>query len=295
MSTLGETWAGTVKHTMLTLNEEIGSAMARPEDNQLYEGDCIDIMRGWEEGCIDHCITDPPYNMSKKNGLGWAFSSHVTMSEQWDIFPRENYLEFTRLWLDEVCRLVKPNGNIFIFGSYHNIYDIGYLLNEKGLKIVNSVTWLKPNAQPNVTARMLTESTEHIIWACNAPKDEAKGWTFHYKLAKKLNGGKQMRNVWSIPYPGAKERQFGKHPSQKAVAVIGRLVLLGTNEHDVILDPFGGSGTTGVVAQSYGRKWVMIERQAEYNEIARTRLAEVKVPYPKELTAKHRDDHDGKA
>ena len=92
----------------------------KPADNHIYEGDCIEVMRQWEDGCIDHCITDPPYNMSKKNGLGWAFSSHVTMSEQWDIFPRENYLEFTRLWLDEVCRLVKPNGNIFVFGRLVN-------------------------------------------------------------------------------------------------------------------------------------------------------------------------------
>ena len=267
----------------------------QPQDNTLYQGDCIDLMRGWPDASFDHCITDPPYNMSKKNGLGWAFSSHVTMSEEWDIFSRKNYLEFTRLWLDEVCRVVKPNGNLFIFGSYHNIYDIGHILNEKGLKIVNSVTWLKPNAQPNVTARMLTESTEHIIWACNAPKDEAKGWVFHYKLAKKLNGGKQMRNVWTIPYPGAKERQYGKHPSQKAVAVIGRLVLLGTNEHDLVLDPFGGSGTTGVVAQSYNRRWVMIEKEAEYTAIAERRLAEVKVPYPKELLHRRHDDGDGKA
>lgn len=255
----------------------------KPLDNTLYEGDCIEVMRQWDPGCMDHCITDPPYNMSKKNGLGWAFSSHVTMSEKWDIYPRDNYLAFTRAWLREVCRVVRPNGNIFVFGSYHNIYDIGYIINEMGLKVVNSITWLKPNAQPSITARMLTESTEHIIWAVNAPKDEAKGWVFHYKIAKRLNGGKQMRNVWTIPYPGPKERQYGKHPSQKAIAVIGRLVLLGTNERDLVLDCFGGSGTTGVVAQSYNRRWVMIERASEYNAIARKRLAEVRVPLPKEL------------
>jgi DNA modification methylase len=267
----------------------------KPDDNTLYEGDCIDILRRWDDACVDHCITDPPYNMSKKNGLGWAFSSHVTMSETWDMLPRADYLAFTRAWLDEVHRVVKPNGNIFIFGSYHNIYDIGYILNEMGLKIINSVTWLKSNAQPNITARMLTESTEHIIWACNAPKEQAKGWVFHYKTAKRLNGGKQMRNVWTIPYPGQKERQYGRHPSQKAVAVIARLMLIGTDERDLVLDCFGGSGTTGVVAQSYNRHWVMVEREPTYNDIARKRLESVRVPLPKELAPPpHRDDNEGK-
>lgn len=255
-----------------------------PEANQIYEDDCLKVMKQWDDGCVDHCITDPPYNMSKKNGLGWAFSSHVTMSEDWDMLPRDAYLKFTRAWLKQVCRVVRPNGNIFVFGSYHNIYDIGYIMNEMGLKIINSITWLKPNAQPSITTRTLTESTEHIIWACNAPKDEAKGWTFNYKLAKKLNGGKQMRNVWTIPYAPAKERHYGKHPSQKPLDVITRLMLIGTNEGDSVLDCFSGSGTTGVVAQSFNRRWLMIESSAEYNEIARKRLAKVHAPYPAELT-----------
>lgn len=257
-----------------------------PPHNTLIEDDCVHAMKRWNDACIDHCITDPPYNMSKKNGLGWAFSSHVTMSEGWDMLPRDAYLKFTRAWIKQVCRVVKPNGNIFIFGSYHNIYDIGYILNEVGLKIVNSITWQKTNAQPNITARMFTESTEHIIWAANAPKDQAKGWTFHYKLAKRLNGGKQMRNVWTIPYASAREKQFGKHPSQKPLELITRLVLLGTNERDFVLDCFGGSGTTGVVAQSFNRRWVMIDSNPEYNAIARQRLEHVHVPLPKALQVK---------
>jgi len=251
--------------------------------NTLYEGDCVEIMRKWEDDAIDHCITDPPYNMSKKNGLGWAFSSHVTMSENWDMFTRSDYLDFTRAWLTEVCRLVKPNGNLFIFGSFHNIYDIGSILSEMGLKIINSIVWYKPNAQPNITCRMFTESTEHIIWACNALKDEAKNWTFNYDIAKKLNNGKQMRNVWEVPYPPKSERQLGKHPSQKPLGVISTIVLTGTNPGDIILDCFSGSGTTGVVAQSFDRNWVMIENNSEYNEIARKRLESVKVPYPESV------------
>ena len=255
----------------------------QPQDNTLYEGDCIETMKRWDDNCIDHCITDPPYNMSKKNGLGWAFSSHITMNEEWDIYPRAEYLEFCRAWLAEVCRVVRPNGNIFIFGSFHNIYDLGHIIHNLDLKVLNSIVWFKPNAQPNITCRMFTESTEHIIWACNAPKDKATGWVFNYDIAKKLNDGKQMRNMWSIPYPPARERQYGKHPSQKPIKVITRIILTATNPGDLVLDCFGGSGTTAVVAQSFERRWVMIESSPEYNEIAELRLKNVRVPMPLEL------------
>jgi site-specific DNA-methyltransferase (adenine-specific) len=247
----------------------------RPQDSTLYEGDCVEVMRQWDDGCIDHCITDPPYNMSKKNGLGWAFSSHVTMAEEWDIFTREAYLEFCRAWLAEVSRVVRPNGNIFIFGSFHNIYDLGHIVQDLDLRVINSIVWFKPNAQPNITCRTLTESTEHVIWACNAPKDKATGWVFNYQLAKQLNAGKQMRNMWVFPYPSPKERKHGKHPSQKPIDVVGRIVLIATNPGDLVLDCFGGSGTTAVVAQNYDRRWVTIESNPDYNRIARTRLSEV--------------------
>lgn len=263
----------------------------RPAENKLYEGDCVEVMKEWEDDCVDHCIADPPYNMSpsgsasknKRGGLKWAFSSHVTMSEDWDSFPREAYLEFSRLWLKEVSRVLKPNGNIFVFGSFHNIYDLGAIIHDMDLKVLNSIVWFKPNAQPNITCRTLTESTEHIIWACNASKDKATGWVFNYEVAKKLNKGKQMRNQWAIPYPSPKERQYGKHPSQKALDVIARMILIATNPGELILDPFSGSGTTGVVAQSFDRKWVMIEKNPEYNKIANERLKKVKVPVPEIL------------
>lgn len=244
----------------------------KPRYNHLYEGDCIEIMKGWSDGCIDHCIVDPPYNMSNKRGLAWAFSSHVTMSEAWDRFSREEYLEFSRAWLGEVTRVVRPNGNIFVFGSYHNIYDIGSVIAEMGLRVVNSIVWFKPNAQPNITGRMLTESTEYVIWACNAPEKKAKNWVFNYDVAKRLNGGKQMRNMWALPYTSKKEKTQGKHPAQKAVSVIARLIMIATKPKEVILDCFGGSGTTGVVAQHLDRKWIMIENQAQYIELSKRRL-----------------------
>jgi site-specific DNA-methyltransferase (adenine-specific) len=255
----------------------------KPAPNSLHAGDCLEIMRQWDDACIDHCITDPPYNMSKKNGLGWAFSSHVTMSEDWDIYPRAEYLDFTRAWLREVCRVVKPNGNIFIFGSYHNIYDIGSIIQDMNLKILNHITWSKKNAQPNITARMLTESTEHIIWAVNGSKEKATGWTFNYKVAKALNGGKQLRNVWEFPYPSKTERRFGKHPSQKPLKLIGQIVLIASKPGDVLLDCFAGSGTLGVVTKSFDRRYVMIETSDEYRAIIDSRLTQDSIAWPDAL------------
>lgn len=243
-----------------------------PKINYLYEGDSLSIMADWPDGCVDHCIVDPPFNMSKKNGLRWAYSSHVTMSEDWDQYSRDEYLEFSRTWLKQVSRLVRPAGNIFIFGTYHNIYDIGFILEELGLRIVNSIVWFKPNAQPNITCRMLTESTEYIIWACNASGKKAKNWIFNYDIAKRLNDGKQMRNMWNIPYTSKKEKEFGKHPTQKPASLLARMIMIATRPGDIIMDCFAGTGTTGVVAKQLKRKWVMVENRPEYIEIARKRL-----------------------
>jgi site-specific DNA-methyltransferase (adenine-specific) len=241
--------------------------------NQLYEGDSLEVMQGWEDGVFHACITDPPYNIARKRkGLGWAFSSHVTIDEGWDRFEDDDYEKFTEAWLREVCRVVKQNGNIFIFGSYHNIYTIGAVAHRLDLRVVNSIIWAKPNAQPNITCRMFTESTEQILWLCNNHRDKAKNWTFNYQAMKELNHGKQMRNYWEIPLTPRSEREHGKHPSQKPLKVMERLVLAGTNENDMVLDCFSGSGSTLLACEVFKRRWVAIEREAEYNAIARKRL-----------------------
>jgi len=264
-----------------------------PKENTLYEEDCLRLLPDWPNGCFDHCIVDPPFNMSKRNGLGWAYSSHVTMSEKWDQFSREDYLKFSRSWIKQVSRIVRPTGNIFIFGTYHNIYDIGVILEDLGLRVINSIVWFKPNAQPNITCRMLTESTEYIIWACNAQEKKAKNWVFNYEVAKLLNDGKQMRNVWSIPYASKKEKEFGKHPTQKPAALLARMILVATKPGDLILDCFAGTGTTGVVAQHLGRKWVMVENCAEYIEIAKNRLA-APLELPPEIAHVYLESIDGR-
>ena len=203
--------------------------MARaPRRNSILHGDALEVMRGWPDGCVDHCIADPPFNMSKKKGLGWAFSSHVTMEETWDRFTEDDFFHFNVEWLREVCRVVKPNGNVIVFGTYHNIYQLGFIL-QSGLnrRILNSIVWYKPNAQPNITARMLTESTEHLIWAVNgapAGKDKASKWTFDYWGAKELNGGKQMRNLWEFP----------RHPEERA-----------TERQASVAEAAGGAGAAG--------------------------------------------------
>ena len=244
--------------------------------NSIVPGDCLKILPSFPDGSFDCCITDPPFNMSKKKGLTWAFSSHVTMQEQWDTFAADDYFKFTVDWITEVLRVLKPNGNLFIFGSFHCIFTIGFILQSLfNRRIISQIVWYKPNAQPNITCRMFTESTEFIIWAVNNDSKKAKNWTFNYEAMKMMNGGKQMRNVWEIPLTKKTERKYGKHPSQKPVAVLNRLVLAGTDEGDLILDPFSGTGTTAVVAQQQNRRWVMIEKEEAYNLIAQKRLDEV--------------------
>jgi site-specific DNA-methyltransferase (adenine-specific) len=244
-----------------------------PAMNHVYPGDAIETMRSWEGHLFHTTITDPPYNMAgNRKGLAWAFSSHVTLDENWDRFTHDDYEAFTRNWLTEVCRLTKENGNIFIFGSYHNIYTIGAIARQMRLRIVNSIIWAKPNAQPNITCRMFTESTEQILWLCNNHEDKAKHWTFNYHDMKEMNGGKQMRNFWEIPLTPPRERIHGKHPSQKPLTLLERLILAGTNPGERVLDCFMGSGTTALAAEIHRRNWVGIERDDEYRNLAQGRV-----------------------
>lgn len=255
------------------LQNKVSRAKASPLVNEIFCADALALMKSWPSQCVDACITDPPYNIAKKKqGLRWAFSSHVTMQSDWDRFGDDDYDIFTRAWLSEVCRVTRKNGNIFIFGSYHNIYLIGALAQKLDLRIINSIIWVKPNAQPNITCRMFTESTEQIIWLCNNSQKQAAKWTFNYDEAKKLNNGKQMRNFWSIPVTPAHEKKCGKHPSQKPMQLMDRLVSLTTKPGDLVLDCFAGSGSTLLACQKQNRNFVGIEKDANYCAIAKARL-----------------------
>lgn len=246
-------------------------------------GDSLKILKSLPTHSIDHCITDPPYNISgydNKKKVGWLLSNKYWVKDKnfskidadWDKFSNGDYVSFTKAWISELLRVIKPNGNIIIFGSYHNIYRIGSVLQDFNRKIINSVVWFKRNAFPNITQRMLCESTEHIIWAINETQKKAKNWIFNYQELKKLNNNKQMRNMWDILSTPTSERKHGKHPSQKPTAVINRFVIGGSKKGDIIIDPFMGSGTLPIVAQRLGRKFIGIDNNKEYCELTLKRL-----------------------
>jgi site-specific DNA-methyltransferase (adenine-specific) len=251
---------------------------------EMYLGDCLEKLKSFEDSSFDHCITDPPYNISgydDKKNIGW-YSSNPTwkkeksfkkIEEDWDSFSDQEYLIFTRDWIKEIKRVVKPNGNIFIFGTYHNIYKVGFILEALDTRIINSIIWYKRNAFPNITQRMFCESTEQIIWAVNNSKKKAKNWTFNYKELKEMTvNKKQMRNMWDIPMTSVKEKKFGKHPSQKPMEIADRLILGCTNVGDTILDPFFGSGTFLLSALNHNRKFVGIDNNYDYFKLAQERL-----------------------
>lgn len=261
----------------------IKNKITNPEENSLIFGDALEILRSLPDQSVNHCITDPPYNISgydNKKKIGWLQSNKTWVKDKnftkidadWDKFTDDDYLLFTRAWIAEVMRVLKPNGSIIIFGSYHNIYRIGSILQDFDRKLINSITWYKRNAFPNVTQRMLCESTEHIIWAVNETQKKAKNWTFNYKDLKKINGDLQMRNMWDIISTPKSEKKYGKHPSQKPVDVINRLVIGCSNKDDIIIDPFMGSGTLPVVAKMTGRKFIGIDSDKKYCELAKKRV-----------------------
>lgn len=253
------------------------------EENSLIFGDALEILKSLPDQSVNHCITDPPYNISgynNKKKIGWLQSNKTWVKDKnftkidadWDKFSDDDYLLFTRSWITEVTRILKPNGSIIIFGSYHNIYRIGSILQDLDRKLINSITWYKRNAFPNVTQRMLCESTEHIIWAVNETQKKAKNWTFNYKDLKKINGDLQMRNMWDIISTPKSEKKHGKHPSQKPIEVINRLVIGCSNKNEIIVDPFMGSGTLPLVAKMTGRRYIGIDSDLEYCKLAQKRL-----------------------
>lgn len=245
--------------------------------HKIYIEDCLEVMKKLPDNSVDLVFADPPYNMSKKKGLGWAFSKHVTMQEKWDIFSKDEFFKFNLEWISECLRILKPGGNFWVCGSFHNIYQMGFILqNFENVKIINSIVWFKPNAQPNITCRLFTESTEHLIWATK----KGKKWTFNYKDTKNNIGdplnpkGKQTRNVWHIPLTPKKEKWAGNHPTQKPEELLRRIILSCTNKGDIVLDPFVGSGTTSVVARQLGRNSIGIEKNKKYLKIIKKRLSQ---------------------
>lgn len=256
--------------------------------HRIIIGDAIEELKKFPAESIDLVFADPPYNMSKKNGLGWKYSKHITMQEEWDMFSKDGYYKFNKEWIKEALRVLKQGGSLWICGSFHNIYQVGFILQQiEDVKINNSIVWFKPNAQPNITCRMFTESTEHLIWASKNGNNQK--WTFNYEDTKNLifdvlnPKGKQTRNVWSIPLTPKKEKWAGEHPTQKPEELLRRILLACTKPGETVLDPFVGSGTTSAVALAMGRNSVGIEKEEKYLKIIEKRLKPVQKKIGEEI------------
>jgi len=248
--------------------------------NQILAGDCIEVMRSLPEASVDLIFADPPYNLQLRGELHRPDNSRVdAVDDAWDQFSSfEAYDRFTRDWLSAARRLLKPQGALWVIGSYHNVFRMGAELQNQGFWILNDVVWRKSNPMPNFRGKRLTNAHETLIWAS---KSEGAKYTFNYEALKALNEGVQMRSDWVIPLCTGHERLKGEdgdkaHPTQKPEALLHRVLLGTTNPGDVVLDPFFGTGTTGAVAKMLGREFIGIEREAAYREAASARLARVR-------------------
>tara|TARA_Y100000593_G_scaffold56576_1_gene105540 strand:+ start:2533 stop:3294 length:762 start_codon:yes stop_codon:yes gene_type:complete len=238
--------------------------------NYILEGDSLELLKNFDDNSIDLIFSDPPYFLSN-DGISCRSGKMVSVNKgKWDKIDTYKEIElFNNIWLSECQRILKTNGTIWVSGTHHNIYSVGNTMKKMGYKILNVITWEKPNPPPNLSCRYFTHSTEQIIWSS---KNQKSKHLFNYPLMKEMNDGKQMKDVWKITSPSKNEKKFGKHPTQKPEQLLERIILSSSNEGDLILDPFFGSGTTGYVAQKLGRKWIGIEMNEEYIKIAKNRI-----------------------
>lgn len=248
--------------------------------NQIIAGDCIAQMQALPEGSIDLIFADPPYNLQLKSELHRPDNSRVdAVDDSWDQFDSfKAYDAFTKGWLAAARRLLKPNGAIWVIGSYHNVFRLGAELQNQGFWILNDVVWRKSNPMPNFRGKRLTNAHETLIWASRA---EGAKYTFNYEALKALNEGIQMRSDWVLPICTGHERLKDAngdkaHPTQKPEALLHRVILGTTHPGDVVLDPFFGTGTTGAVAKMLGRNFIGIEREQSYRDVAQRRLDRVR-------------------
>jgi modification methylase len=247
--------------------------------DQVIEGDCVARMNALPEACADLIFADPPYNMQLRGDLHRPDQSKVdAVDDHWDQFDSfAEYDRFTREWLTAARRVLKDTGSIWVIGSYHNIFRVGATLQDLGFWILNDVIWRKSNPMPNFRGKRFTNAHETLIWATKNPKQQ---YTFNYEAMKALNDELQMRSDWTLPICSGHERIKGAdgqkaHSTQKPESLLHRVIVASTKPGDVILDPFFGSGTTGAVAKRLDRRFIGIEREKTYADVARARIAEV--------------------
>src|SRR5579863_4432512 len=237
---------------------------------RLYHGDCLQILEQIPDNSVDLIFADPPYFLSN-GGITCHAGKMVSVHKgDWDKSkgPDANH-EFNRAWLAACQRVLKPNGAIWVSGTAHVIHSVGFALQQLGFKLLNDISWVKPNPPPNLSCRYFTHATETIIWAARDKKSRHK---FNYKLMRQIAGGKQMKSVWTIPPPEPWEKKFGKHPTQKPLALLERILLASSSEGDLVLDPFLGSGTTALAAIRRARKCVGIETETKWINVTKLRL-----------------------
>jgi site-specific DNA-methyltransferase (adenine-specific) len=255
----------------------------------LYNQDCIKVMQSLPSNSIDMVFADPPYFLS---GGSFTCKNGQMVSVKkgdWDIAETlQEQFDFQKIWIEQARRILKPNGTIWISGTYHSIYQCGFALQLLNFKILNDIAWYKPNAAPNLSGRYFTASHETLIWAI---KDKNEKHTFNYSDMKNKsykedvfkNEGKQMRSVWSIPTTPKREKLSGNHPTQKPLSLIERIIVASTNEGDTVFDPFSGSCTTGVACYLLNRKFIGAELEKEYVDLGIARLNEVQNKHKEDL------------
>ena len=243
---------------------------------QILSGDCVAEMRKLPDASIDLVFADPPYNLQLGGDLNRPDGSHVdAVTDDWDQFDSfALYDQFTRDWLTECRRVLKPDGALWVIGSYHNIYRVGAILQDLGFWILNDVVWRKTNPMPNFRGTRFTNAHETLLWCSQGEKSR---YHFNYRAMKTLNDELQMRSDWTFPICSGGERLkddtgHKAHPTQKPEALLYRVLLATTEAGDVVLDPFFGTGTTGAVAKRLGREWIGCEREADYRKVATARI-----------------------
>lgn len=244
------------------------------KDFKLINDDIFEATKYMQEKTFDMIFADPPYFLSS-DGITCSGGKMVSVNKgEWDKkVSLQDKHEFNRKWIKECYRLLKDEGTIWISGTLHNIYSIGMALEEEGFKIINNITWQKTNPPPNLACKTFTHSTETVLWA---RKDLKKvKYKFNYKLMKELNNNKQMKDVWTTSLTKPSEKKFGKHPTQKPLELLEKIILASTNEKDLILDPFSGSGTTGIAAKRLNRNYVGIDKEKEYLDISIKRYEDI--------------------
>jgi modification methylase len=268
--------------------ETLGKESAAPRD-VILTGDCVAEMTRLPPASVDLVFADPPYNLQLEGALSRPDQSVVDgVDDSWDKFADfAEYDAFTRNWLSAARRLMKPAATIVVIGSYHNIFRVGAILQDLGFWILNDIVWRKANPMPNFRGRRFTNAHETMIWAARGP--EAKAYTFNYEALKAGNEDVQVRSDWFLPICTGAERlkdESGRkvHPTQKPEALLARVLLAASNAGDLVLDPFFGSGTTGVAARRLGRSFLGLERDPAYAEAARRRIEAVE-PLPEAALA----------